>query len=44
MTYHPSPHGNRPAPEDLVLALLCVLLLLATSFTIGGLAAHPFAG
>lgn len=44
MTYHPSPHGNRPAPEDLMFAFLCVLLFLAASFTVGGLAAHPFAG
>lgn len=44
MTYSPSPHGNRPAPEDLTFAFLCVLLLLATAFTVGGLASHPFAG
>lgn len=44
MAYRPAPQDNRPAPEDLTFAFLCVLLLLTTAFTVGGLAAHPFSG
>lgn len=33
-----------PSPSDILLLILSGLVLLATAFTIGGLAAHPFAG
>lgn len=33
-----------PAPSDIVLIVLSLALLLLTAFTLGGLAAHPFAG
>ena len=39
----PAPHGS-PSPSDVLLVLLSGLVLLATAFTLGGLAAHPFAG
>lgn len=42
MAYLPAPHDNRPSSEDLMFAFLSVLVLLATAFTVGGLAAHPF--
>lgn len=31
-------------PSDILFALMALTLLLATAFTLGGLAAHPFAG
>lgn len=34
----------RPSPSDVLFVILSVLLLLLTAFTLGGLAAHPFAG
>lgn len=34
----------RPSPSDIIFAILSLALLLATAFTLGGLAAHPFAG
>lgn len=31
-------------PSDILLVILSLGLLLLTAFTLGGLAAHPFAG
>lgn len=31
-------------PSDIIFAILATALLLLTAFTLGGLAAHPFAG
>lgn len=31
-------------PSDILFAILALALLLTTAFTLGGLAAHPFAG
>lgn len=36
--------AHLPDPSDILLALMATALLLATAFTLGGLAAHPFAG
>jgi hypothetical protein len=33
-----------PSPSDIVFLILSAVLLLLTAFTLGGLAAHPFAG
>lgn len=34
----------RIGPSDILFLILAASLLLATAFTLGGLAAHPFAG
>lgn len=34
----------RPSPSDIVFLVLSGLVLLLAAFTLGGLAAHPFAG
>lgn len=34
----------RPSPSDILFLILSGALLFATAFTLGGLAAHPFAG
>lgn len=34
----------RTDPSDTLFAVLATALLLATALTLGGLAAHPFAG
>lgn len=33
-----------PNPSDIVFLILACLVLLTAAFTLGGLAAHPFAG
>lgn len=33
----------RPSPLDILLAIMAVTVLLASSLVAGGLAAHPFA-
>jgi len=42
---HPS-QDTRPGldPSDILFLILSGLALLLTAFTLGGLAAHPFAG
>ena len=34
----------RPSPSDTLFAVLSLALLLLSALTLGGLAAHPFAG
>lgn len=34
----------RPSPSDTLFAALSLALLLLSALTLGGLAAHPFAG
>ena len=48
--FHPSATAStkdrtmRTNPSDILFAALSLALLLLTAFTLGGLAAHPFAG
>lgn len=37
-------HRHGPSPSDIVFLILSGLVLLLAAFTLGGLAAHPFAG
>lgn len=39
-----SPGSNGPDPHNVLCVILSIALLLLTAFTLGGLAAHPFAG
>jgi hypothetical protein len=45
MTALPNPSQDPgPRPSDILFLILSGALLLASAFTLGGLAAHPFAG
>ena len=47
MTTSTGPSRNRPyrpEPSDIIFLILTGLVLLLAAFTVGGLAAHPFAG